>query len=197
MYNLYNESNRRTAINTVLETSDACSTDIISLVQDQAINVSRASSLMLAPIFAPDPANPGSRVITGISSLVYSWDSVLNESVPSTSIDIDVVISGPKTVYTLRITGGKIYNLGPGDRHEVHGEDGAKYERVLFARAGIVFTIKARRLCARCAARAARAARWALDAPIARRCVSLSLRSGGLPACLLFPDSPPHARAPL
>lgn len=73
MYNLHNESNRRTAIEAVMATGDAACTDIISLVQDSAINVSRASALMLAPGFWTDPET-GNRTLTTIASLVFSWD---------------------------------------------------------------------------------------------------------------------------
>lgn len=146
MYNLYNESNRRTAIDTVLATRDACSTDLIALVQDQAINATRASGLMLAPIFGGVPDWPsGERPITGIASLVYSWDNILNDSIPSTSVDVDVVISGPRQIFSLRISKGNVRNIGPGDRHEISGRQAEQYMRVIYAEGGPIFTIRVRR----------------------------------------------------
>lgn len=81
MYDLHNESNRIFAIDRVVRTQQTTCTDIIQLVQDTALNQTRAAGLMIAPSFWVDAAT-GERTLTALSSIVFNWDQVLGQSLP-------------------------------------------------------------------------------------------------------------------
>lgn len=113
-YDLRNETNRIITINQVVETNQTCCTDIIQLVQDTALGQTRAAGLMCAPSFWTDPAT-GERTLTALATVVFNWDQVLSQSLPTFITGIEIVMSGPRTVYTLEVNGGQVLNKGYGE----------------------------------------------------------------------------------
>lgn len=66
---------------------------------------------------------------------------VLNQSLPPLGADLDVVLSGPTQVYTLRITKGLVLNIGKGDHH-TRSDEVESHMRVVSVRAGPEFVFK-------------------------------------------------------
>ena len=111
LYDLHSQIDRQRALDTVLASGTPAVTDIIQLVQDTAVNVSRASGIVFGPVL------DGAQIV-GFTSVVFSWDSFIGASLPSYANDLDVVLaSASGRVWTFQITDGVVHVLGQGNKH--------------------------------------------------------------------------------
>jgi hypothetical protein len=117
-YNLHSQVDRQHALDTALTSRLPAVTNIITLVQDRAGNVSRASGIVFAPVFDAAAADP--TAVVGFTSVVFSWDSFLAASLPAFITGIDAVLSsaGNNATFTFRIVRGSVVSTAAGDRHE-------------------------------------------------------------------------------
>lgn len=114
LYDLYSEPIRRAAINLALATKRPATTGIIQLVQDTAIHVTRASSLVFYPVYdVKRDANLTSPL--GVSLSVFSWDVVLAAAMPTTGQYWLLLAASNGEKFTFSLIDGVICNIGPGD----------------------------------------------------------------------------------
>lgn len=73
MFDLHSEAVRHAAIDVVVGQGVTVCTDIIQLIQDTALNQSRAAGLMIAPSYWTDPQT-GEKTLTGLPQIVFNWD---------------------------------------------------------------------------------------------------------------------------
>ena len=115
-YDLHSQIDRQRALDMVLASGNPAVTDILQLVQDTAINVSRACGIVFCPVF-DGPAGGGSPIV-GFTSVVFSWDAFIGESLPSYANDLDVVLaSASGRSWTFQILDGVVHVLGQGSMH--------------------------------------------------------------------------------
>lgn len=117
MFDLHSENNRCKALNDVIDNLGAACTDIIQLVQDQS--VTRPSSIIFQPVIVNNQLN-------GTTSIVFSWDSMFKDMIPSSISSLYLVFSSPTLTYTWEVTNGVVNLLGKGDFHD---SDYDKYQR--------------------------------------------------------------------
>jgi len=142
MYDLYSEANRKAAIDIALQTKLPATTDIIQLVQDTAINVFRASSLVVNPIYTLQDVNKTTPI--AISSAVFSWDDIIRQSLPrGASIALWVLLtSSGNRKYTFYIQDGQITNVGSGDQTVGNVPDHLRsYSHTSVFSVGLVWTV--------------------------------------------------------
>jgi hypothetical protein len=138
MYDLNSEPLRNRAINDVISTRSSHTTDWLRLVQDPcptSFPKCRIASLCLTPVLVNGE-------IVGISNVVFNWDTVLLQSLPSFINGIDAVLSSGLSAnkYTMRIVSGSVNNLGPGDLHETtHAVE--VYRQAVSATLGTTWTL--------------------------------------------------------
>ena len=137
MYDLYSEANRKRAIDIVIATKAPTATDIIQLVQDTAINVQRASGLVMAPIYPKSDIN--STTLIGIASAVFSWDDVLRMSLPATA-GVWLVLSSETRKFSFLFENGVLTNLGNRDFTQV-ADYLLKYKRSTNFALGVKWTL--------------------------------------------------------
>ncbi len=136
MYDLNSELPiRGRTISQVVTTQKAATTDWLRLVQDTNANLNRIASLALTPVIVND-------VVVGISNTVYNWDSVLLQATPSFIFGIDAVLSSELSdrKFTMRLSGGAVDGVGPGDLHQLD-EELQQYKRTVSATLGTNWTI--------------------------------------------------------
>ena len=121
-FNLFSEPNRNVALTNVINDGFPTLTAFVWLVQDSSIGVDRPSSILFSPI----KMNSGLRLIKGTTSVVFSWDDLLRNVLPSFVTGLDVVIRTEDNdvdpnndwVYTLELSNGDVYVVGRGDYHD-------------------------------------------------------------------------------
>ena len=79
MFNLHSEPRRQLALDLVLSTKLPALTDVLQLVQDPNPPI-RPSTILFAPVFDLSSSNQN---IVGTTSIVFSWDNVIAETLPS------------------------------------------------------------------------------------------------------------------
>jgi len=118
-YDLHSQVDRRIALDYVLATRTPAVTDIIQLVQDTAVNITRASGIVFVPIFDGGGNATAGGPVVGFTSVVFSWDAFIANSLPSYASDVDVVLtSAAGRVWTFHIGNGAVTVVGQGDLHE-------------------------------------------------------------------------------
>jgi len=124
-YDLHSQVDRQRALDTSLASRAVAVTDIITLVQDRAANVSRASGIVFAPVFDGGVGNASAPVV-GWVSVVFSWDTFLSSALPEYVRAVDVVLKSVSSgrVFTFRLGQGTVTSLGAGDLHQAAGMDG-------------------------------------------------------------------------
>lgn len=94
--------------------------DLVQIAQD-ASGPPRPSSLIYAPMIYRDPST-NSTAVTGLAALVFSWDSMLNRSLPASLAGMVVVLKGntgaEASVASIVIEGGIARLLWLGARNE-------------------------------------------------------------------------------
>jgi len=113
MYDLNSEPLRRRAISDVLASGIAHTTDWLKLVQDTKLSLNRIASLALTPVIVDGE-------IVGITNVVFNWDTVLLQALPSFISGIDAVLSSglSSRIFTMRIVSGAVLSVGEGDMHD-------------------------------------------------------------------------------
>ena len=72
-YDLHSQVDRQRALDAAMAARAPAVTDVITLVQDRAANISRASGIVFAPVF-DSPAPDANSTLVGFTSVVFSWD---------------------------------------------------------------------------------------------------------------------------
>ncbi len=122
-YDLHSQLDRQLALDLVLATCAPAVTDIITLTQDRAANVSRASGIVFAPVFdgaPPANASCNASAVVGFTSVVFSWDSFLDASLPAFITEMDAVLSSQRNgaTVTFHIAAGAVAFTSAGDTHQ-------------------------------------------------------------------------------
>ena len=128
-FDLFSETKRHLALEHVIDQGDATLTAFVHLVQDSSIGKDRPSSILFYPVKAD--FNP--KRINGTTSVVFSWDDLLKNVLPSFVSGIQIVIrtSGGRHLtsrdhwtYTLELLKGNAVTLGRADSHDkTYNED--------------------------------------------------------------------------
>lgn len=118
MFDLHSELNRCIALNDVIDNKKSAMTNIIQLVQDG--DITRPSGIFFEPV--TDSNND----LIGTVSIVFSWDSMFQNMIPSDINSLYLVLSTSTLTYTWIITNGVIKLVGKGDFHET---DYSHYKR--------------------------------------------------------------------
>lgn len=110
MYDLHSEAYRMQALDHVMATGEQVMTDVLQLVQDSA--VSRPSTILFTPVYT------AAGDIIGTTSVVFSWDDVIREILPSYVSGIVLVMQTSSTTFTYTVQSGYVLLTGPGDHHD-------------------------------------------------------------------------------
>lgn len=116
MFNLYSETKRSLAIDSVIDCclaggSDCTAiTDIVSLVQDATF---RPANLVIQPIRVNSQGMP-----VALTSLVHNWDTILSQSVANSVSGIHVVLDNGQDSYTFLYEKGVAKFVLDGDGHD-------------------------------------------------------------------------------
>ncbi|KAL3756711.1 hypothetical protein ACHAWU_006726, partial [Discostella pseudostelligera] len=137
MYNLHSETNRQQALDHMLRYQVADLTAFLQLVQDVD---TRPSAILFYPVFdvfrtkAEDgTVNPDQeQTVVGSISIVFSWDMLLNDILPSYIKGMICVLhSSTGESFSYHISGDEVHLMGEGDLHDVNYD---KYEHNFEAR---------------------------------------------------------------
>uniref|UniRef100_A0A7S4P6U7 Guanylate cyclase domain-containing protein n=2 Tax=Guillardia theta TaxID=55529 RepID=A0A7S4P6U7_GUITH len=117
-FNLHSEPSRRLALDDMVANKIPALTAILQLVQD---NVTRPSSILFYPVFNSSNSSLPRSVIGSIS-VVFSWDDVLAQTLPTYIAGMVCVLraQGQRTnqTHSYVLAGGKVNYLGAGDQHD-------------------------------------------------------------------------------
>ena len=91
--------------------SDGGFTDLIQLVQD---NYFRPSTILFAPVYSISPTP----TLLGLTNIVFSWDELLLNALPTSLKRVDMVLTTKTTTFTLAVDQGKVTIVGQGDLHD-------------------------------------------------------------------------------
>ncbi|KAL7425776.1 hypothetical protein ACHAXH_000378, partial [Discostella pseudostelligera] len=131
MYNLHSETYRQQALDHMLRFQVADLTAFLQLVQDED---TRPSAILFYPVFdvfrtkAEDGTmNPDQeQTVVGSISIVFSWDMLLNDILPSYIKGMICVLrSSTGESFSYHISGDEVHLMGEGDMHDVNYD---KYE---------------------------------------------------------------------
>lgn len=112
MVNVNNETQNQVSIASFLGTDKPHCSDVFNLVEDKVRGLWRPSSIVRAPSFWRDPGNASADPQpTGFAGVVFSWDTVLNQSLATNTEGIVVVINGPVTSTTFVVERGTVTSL--------------------------------------------------------------------------------------
>ena len=101
------------ALQAAAATGKPAACDTLVIVQDRALPVPRPSSIVYAPVMRAGAA-------VAFACLIFSWDSTLINALPNFVNGIDaVLVSGVSgSVYSFRLDGDEVTNMGAFDAHE-------------------------------------------------------------------------------
>jgi len=137
MYNLHSETNRQQALDHMLRYQVADLTAFLQLVQDVD---TRPSAILFYPVFdvfrtksEDGTVNPDQeQTVVGSISIVFSWDTLLNDILPSYIKGMICVLhSSTGESFSYHISGDEVHLMGEGDLHDVNYD---KYEHNFEAR---------------------------------------------------------------
>lgn len=127
MYDLHSELYRCKALDNAIQTATPAITDVLQLVQD---TITRPSAIVFTPIYSlPQVPNghfqegtPSSAKtidnLVGMTSIVFSWDDVLANTLPNFLKGLDCVMSTSTFTFTYSLTEGTVILRGVGDLHD-------------------------------------------------------------------------------
>jgi class 3 adenylate cyclase len=123
MFNLHSEINRQRALDDMLQYQVPAITALLHLVQHDEIN---PSSILFYPVFDQLEGYEIDwfRTVVGSISIVFSWDNILKEVLPSYIEGVVVVLETsvsnemPGQQWTYDVSGNGVSLLGEGDLHD-------------------------------------------------------------------------------
>lgn len=123
MFNLHSEINRQRALDDMLQYQVPALTALLHLVQHDEIN---PSSILFYPVFdqLEGYTNDWFKKVVGSISIVFSWDEILKQVLPSYIEGVVVVLETsvtdemPKQQWTYDVSGEVVSLLGEGDLHD-------------------------------------------------------------------------------
>lgn len=123
MFNLHSEINRQRALDDMLQYQVPAITALLHLVQHDEMN---PSSILFYPVFdqLEEYATDSFRNVVGSISIVFSWDNILKQVLPSYIEGVIVVLETsilgemPRQQWTYDVSGDVVTLMGEGDLHD-------------------------------------------------------------------------------
>lgn len=113
MLNANNGTGRRLeAINRAISTRSPVCSDLVELVQDSN-KADRPSAILYHPMIYASP--DGTQTVTGVAALAFSFDAIMNSSLPASTVNMIIVIRGAEATASLLMDRGLARYLGPGE----------------------------------------------------------------------------------
>ena len=108
MFDDYSALDGRLLIDYVIATKRCGLTDVYQLVEDRYV---RPSALLFCGIYP-------NQTLQGLLTAAFSWDTVIDQSLPDYLQSVDVILKTSTTSFTYTVTAGRVTLRGAGDLHD-------------------------------------------------------------------------------